>query len=234
MRRSQLAAVAASSEPPNSPGFGRRAAWTEAGAPAGRAKLPDLLAGEGEHGGEEAGERAGEEPESGLGAAAGGRVGGRGVEAVLENVEIDGAEVGGAEGVGGLIDAVEGVFVVPLAAAGDQVIGAGPGSIGRFPGARRRGRVGGRVKAVQIAERVAEGVADLAIGLGEPGEDGHPTGGRPPRTQPMSHPEAQDFGAVLLDDLLGLDGVAERLRHRRPSPSSVQPLVRHRDRARRP
>ena len=37
-------------------------------------------------------------------------------------------------------------------------------------------------------------------------------------------PQAQHFRAVLLDDLLRLDDVAERLRHRRPSPSSVQPL----------
>ena len=59
----------------------------------------------------------------------------------------------------------------------------------------------------EIAEHVAEGVAQLAISFDEA------------RLNGLRHahvfvefdgcrPQAQDFGAVLLDDLFGLDGVA--------------------------
>ena len=57
-------------------------------------ELPDLVGGEAEDGRDEAGEGFGDAPEGGLRAAAAGVVGGEGVEAVFEDVEVEGAEVG--------------------------------------------------------------------------------------------------------------------------------------------
>jgi hypothetical protein len=70
----------------------------------------------------------------------------------------------------------------------------------------------GRLKPVEIAEQVAEGVTKFAIGLGEAIGDGvrelnvfgEIDGG---------NPETQQIGAEFLDDFFGLDDVAERLRH---------------------
>ena len=72
--------------------------------------------------------------------------------------------------------------------------------------------VGLRVEVRQVAEHVAEGVAQLAVGIDEARLDGL-------RHAHVfvkfdgSRPEAQDLGAIFLDDLFGLDGVAERLVH---------------------
>src|SRR4029077_3631700 len=69
-----------------------------------RQRLPDLVGGEAEDGGDEAGEGLGDAPERSLRGAACGMVACKGVETVLEDVEIERAEVG----VGVLVERVVG------------------------------------------------------------------------------------------------------------------------------
>ncbi len=88
-------------------------------------KLPDLFGGEAEDWGDEASESFGDAPECGLSAAAGGVIGGEGVEAVLEDVEVERAEVGVYVLVEGLVGAVELEVFVGLADFGVELGGAG-------------------------------------------------------------------------------------------------------------
>ena len=62
-------------------------------------------------------------PQRRLGGTAGNRLGCRGVQAILEDVEVETAEILGAEGLQGLDDAMEFVLVVVGAAAGLQFAG---------------------------------------------------------------------------------------------------------------
>ena len=96
-----------------------------------RKRLPDLVGGEAEDGSGEAGERVGDLVDHGLRAAAGGRVAlvvvpglieRVGVEAVLEDVEVEGAELGVTELVEQVVDAVEfevrvGLVILPVSSA---------------------------------------------------------------------------------------------------------------------
>ena len=68
------------------------------------------------------------------------------------------------------------------------------------------------VEAVQIAENIAAGVADLQIGVAQLLQDGlgqaHIL-----RVVCGGDPQAQDVRAVVLDGVLGADGVAQGLVH---------------------
>ena len=65
---------------------------------------------------------------------------------------------------------------------------------------------------MEVAQRVAEGVADLPVALGQAPEDGL----REPDVVAVvggGDPEPDDLRAVLLDELLRLDRVADGLGH---------------------
>src|SRR6185503_9047102 len=72
-----------------------------------------------------------------------------------------------------------------------------------------------RIEVVQIGEQVAQRVPDLAVRLDDPREDllaqAHFL-----RVVAHRHPQPEDVGAALLDDVLRLDRIAERLRHLAP------------------
>ena len=105
---------------------GKRARWTLDSRLRGFGEeLPDLVGGEAEDGSDEAGEGFGDAPESSLCAAAAGVVGGEGVEAIFEDVEVEGAEVGVDVLVEGLVGAVELEVVVGFADLGVELGGAG-------------------------------------------------------------------------------------------------------------
>ena len=93
---------------------------------------PNLFHGETENRREETNQCECEPVERGLGAAPRGRFRRRCVEAVLKNVEIDGAEFDGGEVVNGAINLVKFEIVVPDAAAGDDLFGAHENTLVEF------------------------------------------------------------------------------------------------------
>ena len=136
----------------------------------------------------------------------------RSVQPVLQHVEVEGAELDGAEVVGAVVDLVEHLLVVPGAAAVDQLGGAHQRPAVDVRQAVGRHQVALRREIVEVAEGEAEGVANLAVGVGQP-RHGQV---RVPHVLPEIHrgdPQAQDFSAVFLPDLLRGDNVAERLGH---------------------
>src|SRR6266702_5936175 len=143
--------------------------WEEGEVDAGlaafdfRQELPDFVGGEAEDRGDEAGEGFGDAPEGGLGAAAGGVVGGKGVEAVLEDVEVEGAEVGVRELVEGVVGAVELEVVVGGADPGSEFGKAGEDVLVEGLHLAEVDGLGGGVEVVDIAEEEAAGVAQLAV-----------------------------------------------------------------------
>ena len=70
--------------------------------------------------------------------------------------------------------------------------------------------IAGGVEVVEVREPVAEGVAHLAVGLGDPRDD---LVGEADVVAVVLRrdPEPDDLGAVLLEELVGVDVVAERL-----------------------
>src|SRR5216683_131247 len=117
-----------------------------------REELPDFVGGEAEDWGDEAGEGFGDAPEGGLGAAAGGVVGGEGVEAVLEDIEVEGAEVGVGELVEGVVGAVELEVVVGGADPGGEFGQAGEDVLVEGLHLAKVDGLGGGVEVVDVAE----------------------------------------------------------------------------------
>ena len=177
-----------------------------------RQRLPDLLGGEGADRVEEEGEGLGDAVRGRLGRAAGGVVLAEDEEGVLADVAPEGGEVGRGELAEAARDGVELEAVVGLPRVGDEERRAGDEEavdgleLLRGDGIRRR------VEVEEVREEEPRRVADLPVGLGRPREDllveADVVGvvGR-------ADPEPEDVGAVLGDDLVGLDGVAHRLRH---------------------
>ena len=109
-------------------------------------------------------------------------------------------------------DLVELVGGVGLVHAGEFLGGRVQGVAVERQHVRRGHVVCRRVEVGQVAEDEAAGVADAAVGLDQAGEDlvGDAD------VVAVVHgrrPQAQDFRAVLVDDLLRLHAVAERFRH---------------------
>ena len=139
-------------------------------------------------------------------------VGARRVLPVLDDVEIEAAQLRHAEVVELVTDQMELVFVVGLPEIGLQHSGAiNDPAVERehLPG---RHAIDRRIEAREVREQKARGIADPAVGVGIALEDlvrdghlGAVIGG--------GHPQAQDVGAQRLHDLLRRDHVAARLGH---------------------
>src|SRR5262249_16688569 len=69
-----------------------------------------------------------------------------------------------------------------------------------------------RIEVVQVSDEISQGVADLPVRLRRARENLLAETDLLPVVA-HRHPQPQDVGAVLLEDLLRLDRVAERLRH---------------------
>src|SRR5258708_37859913 len=103
---------------------------------------------------------------------------------------------------------MEGIFAVPEAAAGDEIFGLNEDPLIEWLQSVAGCGGGDRIEGMQVAECVAEGVTDLPVGFGQPGQDG----GRDADVFNEIHrggPEADEFGAVFFDDLFGGDAVTD-------------------------
>ena len=86
-----------------------------------------------------------------------------GVKTILDDIDPDGAQIGGGEVVNGAIDLVERIFVVPGAAFRDQFFGFQKNPLIDFQELIAGDGVGVRIKIVEIAEQVFENlIAKLA------------------------------------------------------------------------
>ena len=175
--------------------------------------LPRLFRGEGEDRCHQLEEGAGDVPQRTLRRATGARIALRRVETVLEDVEVETAEIFRTEVLQGLHDAVEFIAIVvglgirlQLARHGQRVtINLQP--LGHRQQILPRVEVGRRV-----GEQESQGIADAAIGFGHTLEDlvrdrqlARVIGG--------GRPQAQDIGAERVGHLLRRDDVALRLGH---------------------
>ena len=147
------------------------------------------------------------------------------VKPILQHVEVDGAEVDGREIVHRAVHLVERELVVSARHLRTRS-SARAGSTDRSPASRRPGPRPGRIEVATNC-RARSGTCCEASGT-------PPTIASGCVRQPHvvgeldgSDPQAHDLGAVLLDDLFGLDRVAERFDIARPSASCVKPCVRH-------
>ena len=215
-RRSQFSARSASSAARNP----RRTGTTPCGrsrarpATCGRI-LPDFLGGEDERGRDEPHERARDAIDGGLRRAAAPIIRRERVEAVLQHVEIERAQIDAAEIVQRVIDAVKFEILVPLAALANQRRRCGAASTRRFPTARHReanrARDRNRKDSRARSETCCESCGRLRKAASSSASDDAHVGGVVLRR----HPDAQQIGAPLFADFVGIHDVAERLRHRR-------------------
>mmetsp|Transcript_70457 Transcript_70457/g.166067 ORF Transcript_70457/g.166067 Transcript_70457/m.166067 type:complete len:326 (+) Transcript_70457:628-1605(+) len=200
--------------------LGQQAGFGRAEVPVGlgedglalREDLPGFLGREAEEGRHPAQHRVRDLPQRGLGRAAGQALGRRGVEAVLQHVEVEGAEVLGA------IDLQLGHHRVELVALEvGQDLGLQLGRAGQRIAVHLQQLGGGdgvrrRVEVAGVGEQEAQRVADAAVAVDDAGEDlvvqAQVTGvvGR-------GRPQAQDLGAVFVAHRLRRDHIALRLAH---------------------
>jgi hypothetical protein len=144
--------------------------------------------------------------------AARARIRRRRVQAVLEDVEVEAAEVFGAEGLQRLDDAVELVAFVIGDAAFLQLAGQRQRVAVDFQPLVDRQHVLAGVEIGGIGEQEAQRVADAAVAFDDALEDF--VGNRQlAGVVGRRRPQAQDFGAHLVRHLLRRDDVALRLRH---------------------
>src|SRR5947207_6899340 len=136
----------------------------------------------------------------------------RGVETVLDDVEVLRRKVHGAEVVDRVEDRVELVLLVRAPDAPDEPPEPVEDEAVELVQARIRLPVALGHEIAQVAEQEAERVADAPIGVGEPIQnlEGDPDVlgivlGR--------HPQAKDLGTVLRQEVVEADDVAERLGH---------------------
>src|SRR5882724_511519 len=174
--------------------------------------LPDLFGSENEDRCDETNQGAGNFPDGGLRGAAGFAFGRLSVEAVLQNVEVEGAEVHDTVVMDGVIDAVEFVAGVPFAALGNEFGGAIEHPTIDFLELIVRKSVARGIEIAEIAKGEAEGVANFPVGFAEL------------RHHALAHfyiglifhradPETEQVGAPLFADFDGIDRVAERFGH---------------------
>ncbi len=173
---------------------------------------PYLVSGEGEDRGHQFHQRVQDLVQGRLGAPPLEGVAAARIEPVFEDIEIKRAHLDAAEGVHHLVDDVELVVLVspedPLLEGFHLVqrpaVQLGHLSVGH--------RVGGRVEIADVAQDVAAGVADAAIGLRNRVEDLRGDSGIVPVVLGRG-PQAQDVGAELLDNVFGRHHVAHGLAH---------------------
>src|SRR5437660_864358 len=139
-------------------------------------------------------------------------VGQRGVEPVLDDVEIEGRQVHRAEVVHAVEDGVELVLVVGPPDAADQARQAIEDPAIDLVQARVGLPVARGIEIAEVAEQEPERVAHSSVRVGETVQDLE----RDPdvlRVVLGRHPQAQDLGAVLRQQLVVGDDVTEGLRH---------------------
>ena len=139
----------------------------------------------------------------------------RRVEPVLYDVEVARRQRHGAEAVERLIDRVVLESSISFRCARDDHVEFGERPAVNLPHLAQGHRVARRVEAVEVAEREARGVSNLAVRVRDALQDflraAHVlfvVGG--------DDPEAQYVSARVLDELVGRDGVTRRLVHRTP------------------
>ncbi len=189
-------------------------------------RLPDLFGGERKDGRGQGRERAADPGHGGLGGPALPGGGGRGVEPVLQDVEIEGRERRRAE-----VDERSGRRRGTRSARTPRDARREPPSLRQRPAVERQevrpARPPSRrgIEVVEVGDQVARRVPDLAVRLGAAGED--LLGDRV--VVPVvgaRHPQPQDVRAVLLDEVPRLDDVADRLRHLPAGRPSTHEAVR--------
>ena len=186
--------------------------------------LPNLFRRENEYRRSEPHERIADFPNRGLRGAARLVLRGFRVEAIFQHVKVKRAEVHDAVIMDGVVDAVEFVIRVPFAAFLHQFRSAVQHPPVDFFELVVRERVARRIKISQVSQREAEGVANLAIGLGELGH--HPFAHLYVRLVfDRCDPEAQQVRTPLLANLSRGNHVTERLGHR-PALLVERPAVR--------
>ena len=135
------------------------------------------------------------------------------VQPVLGDVRVKRAEIDSDERVDRLEDRAVIVRVVRAAGSSARASRIARGCIDRLlPSASvQRRRVTGS-KVVQVRRQIAQRVANLAVRLRDARED-LLADARLLLVIAHRHPQTQDVGAALLDDILRCDHVAKRLRH---------------------
>ena len=172
---------------------------------------PDLITGEGQDGGEQLGHGVQDQVQGGLGAAALQTILLLTVEPVLDDVQIEAAQLHHAEIIDGMGHHMELILVIGGLHLLDQGV-----ELGDSPAVQGQHILGGHqiigVKAVEVAQAVAGGVAELQIVLAQLLEDllgaAHVhmvVGG--------TGPETDHIRAELLDDIGRVNAVAQGLVH---------------------
>ena len=132
---------------------------------------PDLLHGEAEDRCQQPNQRLTQAMQRRLRTTPGLRFRGRRIQAIFQNVEVDRAQVNGGKVINGTVDLVEGVLVRPEAAARNQVFGAHQNPLVNLLQFLTGNRIRRRVEVVDIAQHIAERVADLAVRFRETGQN---------------------------------------------------------------
>ncbi|MNC39861.1 hypothetical protein D3C75_885410 [compost metagenome] len=150
--------------------------------------------------------------EGGLAGATGQAVSLGGVLTILDDIQIEGAHLDGAELHQLLGHAVEVVLVERRHDLGLYRFGTTYGPAIHHYHVGRRHHVGRRIEAVQVGQQEAGGVADATIGVGRALEDlvgdSHLAG-----VVGARYPQTQDVGAQLVHHVLRADHVADGLGH---------------------
>ena len=162
-----------------------------------RQVFPDFLGGKTEDGCNPAHQGLGDQVHGGLGGTAGHAVGPGGVLAVLDHIQVEAAQVHGAEVMQLLVDLVELEAVV-----GGYQLGLQQGGAIHRPAIQRQ-QVGkrqllrGRIETIQVGQQEARGIANPSVGVSGALEDlvadhqlAAVIGGR--------YPQAQDIGAQVV------------------------------------
>src|SRR6266567_1657955 len=148
----------------------------------------------------------------GLGAAPFPRLGFTGIDAVLQDIQVEGAHFYGTERIDRVIEDMEFAGVVSLQhlfLQQFQLVQSPAVDFGHVPVGNG---IPDRVKIADAPQDVPAGIADPAVRFGQAGQDLLGNTDIVPVVLGR-HPEAEDLGAVLLDDLFRGDHVPHRLAH---------------------
>src|SRR5262245_3438163 len=136
------------------------------------------------------------------------------VEAILDDIQVLGAEIDAAKVVQGVIDDVKFEILVGVAAPGKQILRAVENPTVEF-WQTLSDRVAAGLEIIEVTDQKACCISQLSVSLYEAIDDFV----RDPNVLAVilgRRPEPEDFGAVLLDDFLRRDDVAEGFGHLAP------------------
>ena len=134
------------------------------------------------------------------------------VEAVLQDIEVDGAHLHGAELVQPVKGQVKFVILVRLLNPLQELGQPGEGQPVQFLPLLRRHQVALGIEVVEVPQHETGGVAETPVGVSRLFQD---VGGEP-NVVPViyrGHPQPQDFGPITIRDPLGGDDVTQGFRH---------------------